>query len=240
MNVIKKNEDYVILKLHWFEKYYGYILMFLSVFLPEVIFFLILGFFLKKNLFYIFLMGSLILLQLFLIFSYKYFIEINFEKEQVFTYVKILGIKIDLINCSIYDISSLVSVLEISRQGIICKISMQTKAGILSYVKKPLLKLASLSRRSRKFYEYYIDFYNILIVKVLKEKGYNIRSNLINLQSLLIDVNFDNLKKLSKEHSSSKQFPLDVLVCFHIFFSITIWIFFIILIIIKYLSILFL
>ncbi|MFX0141308.1 MAG: hypothetical protein ACFFDN_47150 [Candidatus Hodarchaeota archaeon] len=232
MNVIKKNEDYFILKLHWFEKYYGHILMFLTFFLPEVIFFLILGY--LKYLFYFLLMGSLILLQLFLIFSYKYFIEINFEKEQVFTYVKILGIKIDLINLSIYDIRSLASVLGISRNGLICKISMKTNAGILSYVKKPLLKLESLSRRSRKFYEYYIDFYNILIVKVLKEKGYNIRSNLINLQSLLIDVNFDNLKKLSKEHSSSRQFPLDVLVCFLIFYPITIWIFFIILIITKY------
>ncbi|TFG25265.1 MAG: hypothetical protein EU529_01685 [Promethearchaeota archaeon] len=232
MNVIKQNEDYVILKLHWFEKYYGHILYFLFYFLPEVIFLFALGYYLKNPLFYILLICSLLLFQLLLLFSYKYFIEINFEKEQVFTYVKILGIKIDLINYSIYDIISLVSVIKISKLGIICRIEIKTKKG---YVKKPLLELQSFSRRSRKFYEYYIDFFNILIVKALKEKGYNIRSNLLNFQTSLIDVNFNNLKKLSKEHSNSKQFPLDLVVCF-IIFPIAIYIFFIILIIIKYLS----
>ena len=223
MNVIKKNEDYVILKLHWFEKYYGHILYFLFYFLPEVFFLFALGYYLKNPLFYILLICSLLLFQLLLLFSYKYFIEINFEKEYVVVYIKILGIKIDLINYSIYDIISLVSVIKISKLGIICRIDIKTKKG---YVKKPLLELQSFSRRSRKFYEYYIDFFNILIVTALKEKGYNIKSGLLYFRSI-VDLNFNNLKKLSKEHSNSKQFPLDLVVCFCIF-SIAIYIFFII------------
>ena len=91
MKVIKKNEDLVILKLTWFEKYYGDILLLLFLYpiIPTIIFALIIP---LQNNFFI-LIFVLLLFLLSLLFSYKFLIIIDFMEEKIFTRVKVLGIQ---------------------------------------------------------------------------------------------------------------------------------------------------
>ncbi|MFX0141402.1 MAG: hypothetical protein ACFFDN_47630 [Candidatus Hodarchaeota archaeon] len=77
-------------------------------------------------------------------------------------------------------------------------------------------KIFHYRKKVFRFYEYYIDLINIFILRLLKEKGYEIKSNLItdvNTKSIS-DLNISNLKKYAKNFSNGKIYTFDfIIVC---------------------------
>jgi len=237
-----KDGNRLVLNLSWFEKYYDYIFFVLLFFLLETYIFVnqlqnviinpSSGIFIIAMLLLIFFTWSYI-------FSFRQILEIDFVKNQIIIYKKFFRIRSKEISYLISDIKKVISHLSwTGGNGGVYEINVKTNKEI---PERPLIKFRSISKKVSIYYKYYIDLFNILIVRELNQRGYLIKSMLssdvvemlptdlifkdirlklstdIEEQFILDLINFKNLKNNAKKNSGGKKFSLDFSSCIFFF-----------------------